>query len=188
MRWVVFAWAAVALLLLTFNWTAPWLWRPVYELIPGAHVIRIVPRAILALLLIYAFSLAWLVDVLPAKFRLVLLLVIAVEFAGVGYVKCDAALEKRRMTRLETAVPAGREPLLLVSEGEKVPYYTDLDAMWLGLKTGRPVINGYSGNQPPGYQAMRALKAGAFETLPSPAVLVVREDKNGVIATELLRR
>lgn len=179
---------AAALLLLTLNWTAPWLWRPVYELMPGAHAIRIASRVILALLVIYGFALAWLVDALPVKLRRVLLLVIVIEFAGTGYVKWDKAAEEQRMSRLEEAVPAGREPLLLVSDGEKVPYYTDLDAMWLGLKTGRPVINGYSGNQPPGYAAMRSLQPGAFDKLPSSAVLVVREKADGVIAAELLRR
>lgn len=179
---------AAVLLLLTLDLTAPWLWRPIYELAPGAHAIRIASRVILVLLLIYGFALAWLVDALPGKFRWVLLLVIAIEFAGTGYVKWDAVAEKQRMHRLEAAVPAGREPLLLSSDGEKVPYYTDLDAMWLGLKTGRPVINGYSGNQPPGYAAMRSLQPGAFDNLPSSAVLVVREKADGVIAAELLRR
>jgi hypothetical protein len=179
---------AVALLLLSLNWTAPWLWRVVFEVIPGAPAIRIVPRVILVLLVIYGFAAAYLFDLLPSRWQQILLLIIVFEFAGVGYIKWDATAERHRMAKLEQAVPPGREPLLLINNGEKIPYHTDLDAMWLGLKTDRPVINGYSGNHPPGYPAIRTLQPGTLNALPSPKILVVLEDTEGIVMTKSLCR
>ncbi len=144
--------AGAALLIVSL---VPPLWRVIFETVPGAQAVRVVPRAILFLLLVYAFAMAWIFDAVPRKFQLLIVLALLFEFAGVGYIKWDQRAEKARMRELSAFVEPNKRPLLLIDDKEKTPYHTDLDAMWLGLKTGRPAVNGYSGNQPPGYSERR---------------------------------
>ena len=134
--------------------------------LPGISSIRAVSRIIVVLMyplaLVIAFSMDRLLDkkhlprLIGAPIVLVILGLLLAEpmtYQHVTFAKADA---QAHITRLLSQAPGRIEPgqFLLFSQQPNQPDWTsEIDAMIAGQALGSPVINGYSGNFPPGYAA-----------------------------------
>lgn len=137
------------------------LWRIVYDLVPGATSIRAVGRiwtVLLPLSLVgglVALDHA-LVRLRSARWRSGLITVLVVlgvvdQFqAGLpsfDKLECRREVQSLRPVLAETGCDAGYVRL----DPSKPFFVSQLGAMWGGLEANVPVLNGYSGNFPPGY-------------------------------------
>ncbi len=121
--------------------------------VPGAYAVRIMSRIGLIMLFPASVGLAlffqkrlqgrvgWLLPVLA-------LLVVLEQGRGIpSYDKIEARAE---IQRLADQVPADCEAFFLTPREGSTGEYNIL-AMWVQLRTGKPTVNGYSGNQPPNW-------------------------------------
>jgi hypothetical protein len=143
--------------------------RSPYKLIaslPGISSIRAVSRIILVMMyplaLVIAFSMDRLLDkkqlprLIGAPIALIifaLLLAESMTYRHVTFAKADA---QAHVARLLSQAPGRIESgqFLLFNQQPNQPEWTsEIDAMIAGQELDSPVINGYSGNFPPGYAA-----------------------------------
>jgi hypothetical protein len=137
-------------------WIGPWGWSVLYRYVPGASAMRAVSRAGLMLLIPWSIGLGLFVESMLARRRpfgaLVVALLCLLE-QGVttrsydkGEARATVAAIARRVDR--------RDAAFFYSPHEAPPpgyphYNYQVDAMWAGLESGVPTVNGYSGHNPP---------------------------------------
>jgi hypothetical protein len=131
------------------------LWLAVSPYIPGAAAIRTPARVILVLLVPVALGLAFLVERLDrGRWGVVawcLALACLAEQAGTSETY-DRDASRRRIAEVARQIDRRAQSFYYqtVSDDEYF-YYVHLDAMWAGLETGVPTINGISGYFPTGW-------------------------------------
>lgn len=137
------------------------LWRIIYEVVPGASVIRAVTRiwtiAYFYLLIAIIVCIdSFIRTVIPrTRLRLVtvsLLCIIGIsEQIVLNLPHYEKALYRKEVTELRDLIKQDCDIAYLSLNPER-PFYVDqLSAMWAGLEANVPVVNGYSGNVPPNY-------------------------------------
>jgi hypothetical protein len=162
----VFLGAAVALALLTIRIGDFTLYRYIFSL-PGANSIRAVTRIILVLMWPTALFISIVVDALlrvstkvnPFPRLLVFFLFGLLVFESSCYTHSTfpIATSDERIQKLREQLPANlpRDPVLyVINPGEYNWFATDLDAMFLSQDLNWPVMNGYSGNNPPDWDSI----------------------------------
>jgi hypothetical protein len=138
--------------------------------LPGINSIRAVGRLELALAWPIAVYMAWVIDLLLERFdrvawarilifsSVVVLMMESLFYTHRTFSKAEA---EARLDQLEQQIPPGQvnEPILFVASNEvDVPWKTELDTMLLAQRLGWPTLNGYSGNEPPGYEPAKACR------------------------------
>jgi len=146
------------------------LWRIVYEVVPGASVIRGVTRiwtiAYLYLLIAVILSFDSLVNSLVAskRSRILLVTILCVIGASEQIIFELPSYEKAPYIKQKTEVSNLIKKdcdIAYLSLNPELPFYAEqLSAMWAGIQANVPVVNGYSGNVPPNYgDSSKSLKA-----------------------------
>ena len=149
------------------------LWRAVFFLVPGAGALRAVSRIGVAILFPAAIGIAYLVDAISGPRRippsqaairiraqdrrrraiiiLAIVAVIAAEQLGTPR-SFDKASSREHVARIASMLDSTCDAFLYTSiGGVEDPWFYQLDAMWASMNSGVPTINGYSGNEPPGW-------------------------------------
>ncbi|MGB5771606.1 MAG: hypothetical protein WBM32_17315, partial [Crocosphaera sp.] len=135
------------------------LWRIVYEIVPGATAIRAVTRiwtiAYFYLLVAVIICVDSLLRTVITKKRLYLLIISLFCVIGISeqiifnlpsYEKAPFAGE---ILELSQVMKKDCSLSYTFFDNRKPFYQAQLSAMWAGIKTNTPVINGYSGQSPP---------------------------------------
>jgi len=162
--------AALVLVILTLDIQGfsfyQWVWR-----IPGLNSIRSVTRIMLVVMWPLSVFIAWAVDGFIQQFSqqrrwmqaavylvIGLLVVESVFYNHKTYAKADsqARLDSLRQ-QIPESLPANPILFVGVSQQDSNPA-REIDAMLLAQDLGWPVINGYSGNYPPGYNSPQSCK------------------------------
>jgi hypothetical protein len=147
-----------------------WIWH-----IPGMNSIRAVTRSMLVVMWPLALFAAWTIDGFMhwsklqsrgwqlATYLLVgLLAAESIFYNHTTFTKADA---QARLEDLRQLIPAEKpsNPILFVASNPKEPFWAEeIDAMLLAQELGWATLNGYSGNNPPGYKS-----AEGCEQLPA---------------------
>jgi hypothetical protein len=137
-------------------WVVPWGWYVLYRYVPGASAIRAVSRAGLMLLIPSSIGLGLFVESMLARRRpfgaLAVALLCLLE-QGVTTGSYDK--EEARATVAAIARRIDRRDVAFFYSPREAPppgyphYNYQVDAMWAGLESGVPTVNGYSGHNPP---------------------------------------
>jgi hypothetical protein len=139
--------SAAGLILLTLQVGGASLWGLVHLTLPGAAAIRAVCRVANVLLLPAAIGVsAWSGARVRGAGAAVLLLLMLLE-QGHSDVSFDRRVEEARVSALAARVDRGASAFLSTGGGARA----QVDAMWAALESGVPTVNGYSGNEPPGW-------------------------------------
>jgi hypothetical protein len=136
-----------------------WLWRLVFEAVPGAAAIRAVARIGILMLIPVGLGAAYFVDrVRPRAALLALALGASVLEQAQTTPSYDKLAVRRDVQALASQIGAHCDAFLFTplagAEWERSGFEDgkhQLDAMWAGLLTGIPTLNGLSGNVPPGW-------------------------------------
>jgi len=150
--------AGLTLFVLALNAGGITAWRMVYEVVPGAKAIRAVARIGLVVLIPMGLGLAISVDRLVRNggFRAVVALVLAILclFEQGETTPAFSKQESREdVAALARLISSDCHAFVFSPVGGRWPFWKyQLDAMWAGLQTSVPTLNGYSGNFPPGWQ------------------------------------
>jgi hypothetical protein len=152
------------------------LWRLVYEIVPGATSIRAVGRVWTILLPLLLIGGLLGLDTLLARVRSARRRAwLTASLVAFGLVEqFQGALPSFDKLEHRTRVEKARE--VLAGSGCDAAYFhldpsqpffsSQLVAMWAGLEANVPVVNGYSGNFPPGYpdptRSMTSLELSAW--------------------------
>jgi hypothetical protein len=143
------------------------LWRLVYEVVPGAGGVRAVGR-------IWTIAYAWLTvggllgtdavarralrDGWPRTAALGALLVVAMaEQWAPRLDSFEVGPRRERIAQVRDLIRGGDAAYLALYQSMPPLEYAavQIDGMWAGLEAGVPVVNGYSGSSPPGYEGYR---------------------------------
>jgi len=155
----IMALTAIALVVLvTMWWPDQTLWVWVRSIVPGAKAIRSAGRVVLLLGIPVGLGLAFAVDRLIARRRLL----VAGLLAGLCFaeqVTTTSSFEKQAfrdaVAREAALIPADCRAFLLtprLSVATQPDWLIQTVPMWVSMATGVPTFNGYSGNEPPGWQ------------------------------------
>ncbi len=82
-----------------------------------------------------------------------LVVALLVEFSFVTAPTSTKSEWRERIHRKSATLPEELPPqaILFWAQEDGPPFAEELDAMWIALQRGRPTMNGYTGNYPPGY-------------------------------------
>ena len=149
------------------------LWRAVFLLVPGADALRAVSRIGIAILFPAALGVALLVDAISRSRRIppsraairirkrdrrlraliVLVIIVVILAEQVGKPRSfDKRDGRARVARVASTIGVSCDSFLYTTiGGDDDPWNYQLDAMWASMNRGIPTINGYSGNEPPGW-------------------------------------
>jgi hypothetical protein len=137
------------------------LWWYIYEWVPGARAIRAVGRISILIEMLVVVAACLGADAVIRRSRLRpavrAALLAALLLAGVAEqrVASPPAADKQpflaRVAAVRANIPHGCRLLYLTVPAGGSYMFTQLVAMWAGLDSNLPVVNGYSGNSPPGY-------------------------------------
>lgn len=164
MRWVVFG-SIFVLVVLTISIGGHSLYMLIAKL-PGVGSIRAMARIGLVLALPAAILVAIAVDALRSRgvvgavVLALLSAVMVVESASVHSANFDIGQARARDAQLRSSLPAILEPDALIFNPiivQSTFYIDELDGVILAQTLGRPTLNGYSGNIPPGYDPRATL-------------------------------
>ncbi len=131
--------------------------------LPGADSIRAVARIGLVMILPLSILVAMGVDALRERSALargtlvVLVGLMVVESATLRTSNFDPAESRQRVSQLRAGLPdpLPENAVLFNPIHPGVPFHiTELDTAILAQEVGRPTLNGYSGNTPPGYSPL----------------------------------
>jgi hypothetical protein len=157
--------AGIVMALLSIRWGSSFsLWRIVYTIVPGAKGIRAVSRIDLTVFSYLALAITIGVDrivrgisSLPRRHSaaIVISLVLCAEQCVKGLPSFEVRPWEADVQQLSDLMKSGGDVAY-------VQYYTsrnhadfmamEVSAMWAGLEANKPVVNGYSGAWPEGYQ------------------------------------
>jgi hypothetical protein len=139
-------------------------WRIIYELVPGASVIRAVTRiwTIAYFYLLVAVILCFdsifksvLIVKLSRRLSIVIVSILCILGLSEQIVLNLAGFEKaplaKEISEIRNLMEQDCDIAYLYLNPEKVFYVEQLSAMWAGIAANVPVVNGYSGNVPPNY-------------------------------------
>jgi hypothetical protein len=127
--------------------------------VPGGGAIRCVSRVCLIVDLFAVLgAIVWL-DGVTARLRWSGMRVVvigtvaaAIVFEQTGYVPKNFAKDAYfGEVRGYAEDVRGADAIFLIPREDRPPFYTDVEAMWVGLEANVPTVNGYSGRTPPGY-------------------------------------
>lgn len=149
---------SVLAVVLTLYWHGLSLWRFVYAAFPGASALRAVSRIGIFLLLPAAMSLAvcldWLAQRVSPVAALLAVAAVVVEQAGAFHAPISYNKNQLQATMDSVARSAGPEcqtVLFSWTNGVTSVPWMHLFGMWAGAFKGIPSLNGYSGQNPPGW-------------------------------------
>jgi hypothetical protein len=138
-------------------------WRAVFAAVPGAGAIRAVARIGMLLLIPASLGLALFLErMLSAQrpFTSAAVLVVAsacILEQGHTTPSYDKRAVREEVARLAAKIAPECDAFFYGAvELEPYRWKTQIDAMWAGWVAGKPTINGYSGNVPPGWSPIRA--------------------------------
>ncbi len=162
----------ILLILLVTRWPGDvTLWRLVFEIAPGGQAIRAPYRLAIFLLLPAAIGVALFFDHYRGRWsRLWLGLVAGVCILEQGGTTpaYDKAVVREEVATLAAAIPKNCAAFYASFRGDRAPFVRrQLDAVWAASLVGRPTVNGYSGNRPPGWQVF----SNVVQTREQEAVL-----------------
>lgn len=137
---------------------ATWGWLPVFTYFPGANGIRTASRVGELTVLVAAFGLSYVVDLVKLRAKsyvpglFVLLAAVALE-QGTTTGRYSKEVDRQDIERIASQLRWGDCGAFLFSPlaPASIPDKYQLDAMWAALETGVPTLNGYSGHTPPGW-------------------------------------
>jgi hypothetical protein len=131
------------------------LWRIVQQIYPGGTSIRAVCRVSLLLLIVFSFGVATFLDQMKNRWLVyALAAVMCLEQVAVtsSYDKIEF---RERVERVVELISKDSDVFyyanFLPKNETEPPYICQLDAMWAQIKIRKPTVNGYSGNEPPGW-------------------------------------
>jgi hypothetical protein len=153
-------------------------WRFAAQWVPGLSATRAMTRLGLVLPLLAAAAVSTLLDLAPRRARpwAVALVALALAEQSIRFNTFDKRVQERWVAAVASRVdPAASAFAVSSRRPGSSPWVVQLDAVWAGLATGRPTVNGYSGNWPPGWGGplwtarsgrpeQRAEYAGALDT------------------------
>jgi hypothetical protein len=136
-----------------------WIWRLVFEALPGANAIRAVARIGMLMLIPAGLGAAYFVDEMrPRRALLALALAACVLEQAQTTPAYDKLAVRSDVASLANGIGSDCDAFLftpLAGPGAGRSGFEDgkhqLDAMWAALLTGTPTINGLSGNAPPSW-------------------------------------
>lgn len=139
---------------------SPPLFRLYFEHVPGAAAVRFLHRVAMMTLLPQSLGLALFVQAARQRWPrgaggpLALLLLCCALEQGRSIPSYDKEADRATVRALAARIQPGSQAFLYAPAPEpdvetQVRHY--LDAMWAGLETGVPTVNGYSGHGPPGW-------------------------------------
>jgi hypothetical protein len=169
LAWLHFS-AALALIALTLQVSDHSLYWLVWRL-PGMNSLRAITRIILVIMWPLSLFMAWVADGVIQRFRqqrrwmlmgvyLVTGLLVA-ESVFYSHSTYDKTIALARLDSLRQQIPVivPQDPILFVARDQQEAFWAkELDAMLLAQQMGWPTLNGYSGNDPPGYQPADSCK------------------------------
>ena len=136
-------------------------WIAVYLFVPGGAAVRAAYRLSLLVLFAVAVGAASFVNDrkrVAVAFGLALLCVLEQGRTPPTFSKEES---RRRIAGVAARVPPGRPPFLYTPTGDPDSFleqaFVQVDAMWAGMESRAPTLNGYSGNVPPNYPFGNAL-------------------------------
>jgi hypothetical protein len=151
------------------------LWWGVYHLVPGAAAIRAVGRISIMVYLTLAVAVCCGVEAAARRSRLrrpvqaavfsLLLAAAVVEQVQSHLPAFPSSRFTADVAEIRARMPHGCKMAYVSLCPAKGFLLSQVEAMWVGLEAGVPVVNGYSGNFPPGY--------------PDPAVIPTPEVLRG---------
>ena len=127
------------------GWTP---WRAVYALVPGAAAIRGVARISLLLLIGLSFGLAYFFAGLRSKGLALALLCLVLLEQGQTTPAYDKYAVRTRVATIARLVPRDCQAFYYVNldfDQRRLVDIHQIDAMWAGLASGVPTMNGYHG-------------------------------------------
>ena len=137
-------------------------WHSIYLHIPGASSLLFVSRIGLMLLIPWAIGVGYFFDQLLVKNRRVLALAlgtICVLEQGVTTISYDKYANREFLAALSRRIDPNADAFYYSPHNAQyAPFKANLDAMWAGLGTGKPTINGYSGHTPLGWRKLEDLE------------------------------
>jgi hypothetical protein len=156
---------SLALLVIGTLWIRNFSFYYLIAWLPGVDSVRAVSRIIVVMLLPMSVLIGLGVDFIRCRLEkrrfvasgavVAMAVLIVLEPLSVPPRSDTIAMWQERQAALRAILPAElpTDAIIWVRTGSEVPVHmvhADLDAMILGQDIGRPVLNGYSGNQPPG--------------------------------------
>lgn len=156
--------AAAILVVITLSINGKSIWFYIHE-VPLISAIRAVSRLDTVLLFAVSYGAAFFITwvnlnkiklsaaILPT---LILLSLLGLAEASTATIKTsEKELWRERIATLEKSIPKDLPDyavLFFAQTGQPSMWYAhELDSMWVGLKDGKPTINGYSGQAPPNW-------------------------------------
>jgi hypothetical protein len=138
------------------------LWRIVYAVIPGASAIRAVTRIwtiayfYLFVAVILSFDSLLKAVILRKQLRIAIVSIVCIIGISEQIVFNLPAYEKapylKQVQEIRETLSKGCDVAYVTSQNIGILFYLDqLTAMWAGIESNVPVVNGYSGNVPPNY-------------------------------------
>jgi hypothetical protein len=141
----------VAIFVVATQWFGLYPWRLIYEAVPGAQAIRTVCRVGLLLLLPVGLGAALAVERLRRHgvWAAAALAALCLVEQGETTSTYDKELNRADILAVAAKVERGCAAFLYSPVNPRRLYHKyHLDAMWAGVETGVPTMNGYSGHQP----------------------------------------
>ncbi len=180
----------IALTLLCMRWpTYGSIWWFVYRFIPGGHAIRAVSRIDLTIFFFLTLAIVIGLEHLLQRFsspttRNMLAIGIAIILCSEQWVNglpsFDTRLWEQETSELRDLISSGGEVgyVAFYTPADPLHFFSmQVSAMWAGLEANKPVVNGYSGWNPPNYPltAMGPKEMSAWFSYQSkkPATLTV---------------
>ena len=133
--------------------------------IPGLNSLRSVTRIVLVLMWPGAIFIAYVLDALLRNqsgggknyllhgFSYIIIGFLLIESLAVSHSTFSKVDAQDRLSAIKNMIPADipKDPVLILSGTGKPDVENEIDAMLVAQDLGWPVLNGYSGNFPPGY-------------------------------------
>jgi hypothetical protein len=163
-------------------------WRLVYDYFPAAKAVRGVCRAGLLVLIPVALGVSLALTSVAASGRrgaaiAVVLAILAVVEQGQTTETFEKRANREDIADVVRHIDTDRCGSFVFSpvQGNEPPWQKyQLDAMWAGMDAGVPTLNGYSGNQPPGWQLA---DTSLYSDTPDPTMAGAIDDwveRNGL--------
>jgi hypothetical protein len=147
--------AAAALAVLATAIGPVTLWYVVYFCVPGGAVVRAGFRVGLLVLFALSAGAAGFVHERKRLWVAAALVLVCVLEQGRTPPTFSKEESRRRVADVSARVPPDCQAFLYTPRGDADSFleqaFVQVDAMWAQLETGKPTINGYSGNAPPQY-------------------------------------
>jgi hypothetical protein len=133
-------------------------WHLIYTRVPGANALLFVSRVGLMMLIPWAIGFGLCLDALIAQRRPFVALslgAICLAEQGVPTLSFDKQQNREFVAALAKRIDKDADAFYYSPRNSPYPSWkANLDAMWAGLESGVPTINGYSGGTPVGWRPL----------------------------------